>query len=587
MKAVDERHTGALSRSCGRVRDAQPQHVIRRAGPQSHGAAGRMRRLYGRTLGAVLACTLMVAGAALVSAVPAGAALPAGSSGQSMLLAVQHAELTGYDHWRDHVGWFGCSVAISGDTALVGMCADAIGWNLGQGSAYVFVRSGTSWRQQAKLIAGDGAAGDHFGQAVAISGDTALVGEPGDIIGANDTQGSAYVFVRSGVKWTQQAKLTAVDGAAGNRFGYSVALLGDTALVGSTSDNLDWSLENETMSPGAAYVFVRAAGGWSQQAKLVSGAHRGDDFGCSVALWGDTALVGARQAGAHNDAIAYQGAAYVFTRSGATWVRQAELAAGDGTDGDCFGSAVALSEDTALVGAPADNIGINGEQGSACVFVRSGATWTQQAKLTTSGGSAHDRFGESVAVSDDTALIGAPGALVSDGTYTHAGEALVFARSGTGWSRQAELTASPSKAVATVNDFGPSIALERDTVVVGAPEAMGLVGAAYVFWLGVDTTAPTTRAFPASVRKGAKVDLGYQVNDAIPGCSRAKVTLKFFKSGALKKAIKLPGRIVCNVRRTLRWRCTLPRGSYTLKVYATDLAGNVQSQVGRAKLKVR
>jgi hypothetical protein len=219
---------------------------------------------------------------------------------------------------------FGGSVAINGDTAIVGACYDDVGANSDQGSAYVFVRSGTAWTQQAQLTAGDGAAGDHFGKSVAISGDTAIVGADDADVGANIDQGSAYVFVRSGTAWTQQAQLTAGDGAAGDLFGASVAISGDTAIVGAYDDDV----------------------------------------------------------GANSD----QGSAYVFVRSGTTWTQQAQLTAGDGAAGDAFGKSVAISGDTAIVGAGYDDVGANSDQGSAYVFVRSGTAWSQQAKLTAGDG---------------------------------------------------------------------------------------------------------------------------------------------------------------------------------------------------------
>ena len=133
---------------------------------------------------------------------------------------------------------------------MVGACGDDVGANADQGSAYVFTRSGTTWSQQAKLTAADGAAGDWFGYSVAVSGDTAVVGAAGDDVGANADQGSAYVFARSGTTWTQQAQLTAADGAAGDCFGRSVAVSGDTAVVGASDDDVGANTDQ-----GSAYVF--------------------------------------------------------------------------------------------------------------------------------------------------------------------------------------------------------------------------------------------------------------------------------------------------------------------------------------------
>jgi hypothetical protein len=384
----------------------------------------------------------------------------------------QQAKLTAGDGAADDR--FGYSVALSGDTALVGAWLDDTVAGSDAGSAYVFTRSGTVWSQQAKLTAGDGAANDQFGYSVAVSGDTALVGALLDDIGANANQGSAYVFTRSGTTWSQEAKLTAGDGAANDRFGYSVAVSGDTTVVGAYFDDIDANADQ-----GSAYVFTRSGTTWSQQAKLTAGDGAGGDlFGYYVAVSGDTAVVGAVAdvIGANPD----QGSAYVFTRNGTTWSEQAKLTAGDGAANDVFGWSVALSGDTAVVGARVDDIGANPDQGSAYVFTRSGTTWSQQAKLIAGDGAANDWFGTSVAVSGDTAVVGA---LFGDiGANTNHGSAYVFTRNGTSWSEQAKLTAGDG----AVNDqFGYSVAVSGDTAVVGALfdniGANSTQGSAYVF----------------------------------------------------------------------------------------------------------
>jgi MYXO-CTERM domain-containing protein len=202
----------------------------------------------------------------------------------------------------------------------------------------VFVRSGSSWSEQAKLTGGVGDVDDEFGGSVALSGDTALVGANRDDIAFTD-QGSAHVFVRSGSTWSEQAKLEASDGAAYGWFGSSVALSGDTALIGASD-----GIRNE----GSAYVFVRSGGTWAEQAKLPAS-------GYGLALSGDTALVTSDER-------------YVFVRSGTTWTEQATLALSDGASANGLSSAVALSGDTALVGAAFETIGANPEQGSVYVF---------------------------------------------------------------------------------------------------------------------------------------------------------------------------------------------------------------------------
>jgi len=412
--------------------------------------------------------------AAPASAAPLVAPLggPSGSGDALALLAVQQAQLTAGDGGGgDNFGW---SVAVSGDTAVVGAYFDDVGANTNQGSAYVFVRSGTTWSQQAKLTAADGAGGDEFGWSVVIAGNTVVVGALESDVGANFSQGAAYVFVRSGTAWSQQQKLTAADGAASDLFGYSVALSGDTAVVGA-----DYDTVGANAYQGSAYVFLRSGTTWSQQQKLTAADGAANDyFGGSVAVSGGTAVVGA-----HNDQVGAntnQGSAYVFTRSGTTWSQQAHLTAADGAANDWFGNSVAISGTTAVAGAPNDVVGTNAHQGSAYVFARSGTTWAQQAHVTAADGAAWSSFGHSVAISGDTALVGA---FYDDvGANTDQGSAYVFARSGTTWSQQQKLTAGDG---ATSDLFAWAVALSGDTAVVGAVNddvgANTDQGSAYVF----------------------------------------------------------------------------------------------------------
>jgi len=364
---------------------------------------------------------------------------------------------------------FGRAVALDGDTALIGARYDNVGASTNQGSTYVFTRSGTTWTQQAKLTAADGAADDYFGSEVALDGDTALVGAPYDDVGANNDQGSAYVFTRSGTTWTQQANFTGADGAADDHFGSSVALDGDSALAGAVTDDV-----GANVNQGSAYVFVRSGTTWSQQAKLTAAEGAAYiQFGGSVALDGDTALIGARQDVVDGNS---QGSAYVFTRSGSTWSQQAHLTAADGTADDWFGDSVALVGDTALIGASHDDVGANWNQGSAYVFTRSESTWTQQAHLTAPDGAYDDRLGESVALDGDTALVSA--SLDDIGANDHQGSAYLFAGAGAEWEFQAQLTSSDGN---PDDSFGFSVGISGDTAVIGAPWRDGNTGAAYVF----------------------------------------------------------------------------------------------------------
>ncbi|HRI71087.1 MAG TPA: FG-GAP repeat protein, partial [Polyangium sp.] len=253
--------------------------------------------------------------------------------------------------------------------------------------------------EQAKLTSSDGAAQDDFGWAIALSGDTALIAARSDDIGGNGDQGAVYVFARNGTMWTEQTKLVASDGAANDYFGSSVALSGDTALIAAPGVDTGPNVDN-----GAVYVFARNGTTWTEQTKLVaSDGNTRDFFGWSVALSDDTALIGASNVSVTGNNG--QGSAYVFVRNGTTWTEQTKLIASDGAAGDRFGASVALSVDTALIGAYNTYAGTNIELGSAYVFVRNGATWTEQAELIASDRQKGDSFGRSLALSGDTAVI--------------------------------------------------------------------------------------------------------------------------------------------------------------------------------------
>ncbi len=303
------------------------------------------------------------------------------------------------------------------------------------------------WSQEAELSASDASS---FGDSVAISGSTAVVGASASDLNT----GSAYVFVNSGGIWTQQAELSASDAAQGDNFGFSVAISGSTVIVGAYSKN---------SFKGAAYVFVRSGGIWTQRAEFTaSDGEAYNNFGWSVAVSGSTAVVGAP------GRISGTGAAYVFVRFGSIWTQAAELTASDGIVADSFGASVAMSGGTVMLGAASRSF----YRGAVYVFTGSGSTWTQIAELMAPDGTGNDYFGVDIAISGTAAVIGA------FGKDSNAGAAYVFANSGGTWFPQAELTASDA---ATNNFFGGSVAIFRSTVLVGAADQSYYNGAAYVF----------------------------------------------------------------------------------------------------------
>jgi hypothetical protein len=385
---------------------------------------------------------------------------------------------------------FGYSVAIAGEYALVGAHYD-IDDGIASGSAYIFKWNGISWTEQAKLTASDAAAYDAFGHSVAIAGDYALVGANGnDDNGSNS--GSAYIFKRDGTSWNEQAKLTASDAAADDRFGLSVAIAGDYALIGAFGDD-----DNSTDS-GSAYIFKRDGTSWIEQAKLTaSDAAAYDHFGLSVAIAGEYALVGAPY---NNDNGYDSGSTYIFKRDGTSWIEQAKLTASDGETDDRFGESVALAGEYALITAYADDDhGTN--SGSAYIFKRDGSSWNQQAKLTASDGAAYDWFGSSAAIAGEYALVGAP---YGGDDGINSGSAYIFKRDGTSWNEQAELTPSDG---AAHDRFGQSVAITGEYVLVGAPTDSSFSdppdpGSAYIYNLSAFDTSSGTYPSISGIHNG-------------------------------------------------------------------------------------
>jgi len=293
-------------------------------------------------------------------------------------------------------GLFGFSVAVSGSTIVVGAETAFVGGNPSQGAAYVFNRHGGSWVETQKLTASDGATNDLFGNSVAISGSTIVVNAIRH--SGNVGQGSAYVFNHQGGSWVETQKLTVGDGAAGDQFGWSIAVSSSTIVVGAPFA--------DDFGQGSAYVFNRQGGSWVEAQKLIaSDGAESDQFGWSVAVSGSTIVVGA-VSNRFSDPFS-RGAAYVFNRHGRSWDETQKLTASDETINNFFGWSVAISGSTIVAGAIFNIAGIT-NQGAAYVFNRQGGSWVETQKLAASDGAANDRFGWSVSVSDSTIVVGAP-----------------------------------------------------------------------------------------------------------------------------------------------------------------------------------
>jgi glucose/arabinose dehydrogenase len=370
---------------------------------------------------------------------------------------------------------FGVAVAVSGNTAVVGAYNVNVGPNMDQGLVYVFTANAGAWSEQQKLTASDGTAGDGFGVSVAIHGDTVVVGAYADDDGSDADEadrGSAYVFTRSGEVWSEQQKLTPADGAGGDLFGFAVAVNGDTALIGSPMNDEVGS------EAGAAYVFTRSGATWTQQQKLFGNDSAEDDaFGVSVAIEADTTVIGALR---HDVASnSNQGAAYIFARSGLSWSQQQQLAAADGTANDQFGVSVGISGSSVIVGANSKDSGTNLGQGAGYVFAGSSGAWTQQQKLIAADGAFDDAFGTSVAISGNTAVVGSSD---DDLTTSNQGSIYTFSRSDETWTQEQHLSADDG---AESDFFASYVAIDGLTIVAGSPQgdigANNDQGAAYIF----------------------------------------------------------------------------------------------------------
>ena len=355
---------------------------------------------------------LLVVAATSLPLLVSSASAVAASSRATPSIGKQLAELKGSDTLSGDA--VGVSVAISGTTALVG----APGSAKDAGRAYVFTETAAHWNEVAELKGSDTVAGDFFGYSLAISGTTALVSAPGFAKNA----GRTYIFARTATGWKQASELKGSDTVAGDYFGESLAISGATTIVGA---------DGHAKSAGRVYVFTSTTAGWKQVAELKgSDTVAGDGFGYAVAISGTTAIVGAP------DHATDAGRVYMFTNKAAGWKQAAELKGSDTITDNGFGVSVAISGTTAIVGAP----GFSKAAGRAYVFAKTGGVWTQAAELKGLDTVASDDFGYTVAISNTTAVAGAPGFSKT------AGRAYVFTNTATGWKQAAKVKGSDTVA---------------------------------------------------------------------------------------------------------------------------------------------
>ena len=384
---------------------------------------------------------------------------------------VQLAKLTSSDPLAYN---FGLTVAISGNTIVVGAPYATVGTTQWQGAAYVFVKPPSGWAnmtQTAMLTASNGGLYNNFGWSVAIDKSTIIVGSP-----SYHAIGAAYVFVKPESGWTDMTQTaTLLDtGQEGDFVGMSVAVSGDTVVATSTV--------TRNFSAGAAYVYVKPPGGWTdanQTATLTpSDGKQGDFFGYSSSISGDTVVVGSP-----NDLT--PGGAYVFVKPKSGWpqtmTETAKLTASDGKENDFLGLSVTTDATTAVIGAPYAPWKNNFGPGAAYVFVKPPSGWkntTERAKLTASDGKSGDYFGNSLSLSGDLLAVGAP--LATVGAIHWQGLTYLFHKPKDGWKTTSQFAAKVTSADGAANDnFGFSVSLSGATVIAGSPYAS--TNAGYVF----------------------------------------------------------------------------------------------------------
>lgn len=361
---------------------------------------------------------------------------------------------------------YGIIVTLSGDTAVIGIPFDN-SRSFNAGSAYIYTRHKGAWIQQQHLTAKDSAPGDQFGWSIALQGNTVLIGSRlDDDKGFNS--GSVYVYTRHAGLWIEQQKLTAIDGSANDQYGLTLSLADNTAVIGAPFD------DDNGFDSGSAYIYTLKAEEWTLQQKLTAtDAASGDQYGWSVALDGNSALIGARF---DDDKGFNSGSAYLYSLDAEAWLLKQKLTAADGSDNDQFSWSVALDNNTAVIGARFDDdMGIN--SGSAYVFTRSGDSWGLQEKLTASDGAPGNQYSWSIALQGDTVIIGNP---FDDNKYRLSGSTYVYTRNVDLWSEIQKMTASKE----LLGDrYGISVALEGNTMLVGAClnyEKGWLAGSPYV-----------------------------------------------------------------------------------------------------------
>jgi hypothetical protein len=339
---------------------------------------------------------------------------------------------------------FGAQLSLDGNTMLVGARNDDDN-GVDSGSAYIFEQVNGVWTQIAKLTASDGAAGDVFGDVLELDGHTALIGAFDD----DQKKGSAYIFEKVGEVWTQTAKLTASDGAVGDKFGFP-AIDDNTIMIGSIFD------DDKGKDSGSVDIFEKIGGIWTEKGKIyASDTTSGDSFGRYINIEGNRAIIGAVGADGREES---SGATYIFEKNNGVWQQIARLTASDGQTGDLFGRTVKIDGNTALIGA----YGNDQDKGAAYIFEKVAGEWIETAKLTASDGVAGDLFGRSLTIEGDVVVVAARN---NDDNGNNSGSVYLYEKINGFWTEITKILPSDG---AAGDYFGKRVDLDGNTLGVGA-----------------------------------------------------------------------------------------------------------------------
>ena len=322
---------------------------------------------------------------------------------------------------------FGISVSVSGNYAIVGALLDNVGLNVNQGSASIFQYNGSNWVFMQKIVDPGGQANDFFGRSVSLSGNYAIVGSYGDDVNTSIDQGSACIYIFNGTGWIFLQKITDALGAAGDQFGISVSISDSYAVVGAITDDV-----NSNVDQGSACIYKLSGSNWAQMQKITDAAGAfGDNFGNSVSVSGSFVIIGANKDDGVN--ATNQGSASIYAFNGAAWVLMTKVLDGSGSLNEQFGSSVSIFGNYAIIGADEDDVGTNASQGSASIYQYNGSSWVLMQKITDANGAADDQFGVSVSISGNYAIVGALTDDV--GANQSQGSASIYLRIGQGWQK--------------------------------------------------------------------------------------------------------------------------------------------------------